>query len=308
MRDDPDEPTAATPEPDAAQRRIPALVVSGFLGSGKTSLVQHLLACAQQEGIRVAIVSNEIGALGVDRALLGAGGEAFVEIEGGCVCCELSDDLIETLEVLYREVDPDRIVIETSGVALPFDTQLNFWREPVSRWIGDDTAIVVVNADQVLEGRDLTGTFVDQVSSADLLVLNKVDLVPADQLEAVVARLREIEPEAPLVRCEQGRIEPELLFPPDVGAVDRSEVAPKVRPHTHEHFTTEIWEVPPDTSEAEIETQLQAREGLLRAKGFIRTEAGPRLLQLVGHRIDWSNAEGPTPNMNRLVLIQRSVE
>ena len=131
--------------------RIPALVVSGFLGSGKTSLVQHLLAHAQQLGLRIAIVSNELGELGVDRALLGAGGEAYVEIEGGCVCCELSDDLIETLEVLHTEVNPDRIVIETSGVALPFDTQLNFWRKPVSAWIGDDMAIVVVNAEQVAD-------------------------------------------------------------------------------------------------------------------------------------------------------------
>ncbi len=298
----------ATTGNEAPARRIPALVISGFLGSGKTSLVQHLLACAQQEGIRVAIVSNEIGALGVDRALLGAGGEAFVEIEGGCVCCELSDDLIETLQILYREVNPDRIVIETSGVALPFDTQLNFWREPVSAWIGDDMAIVVINAEQLREGRDLEGTFVDQVSSADLLVLNKIDLVPDDELDAVEARLREIEPEAPLVRAERGRLDPDLLFPPDVGAIDRSGEAPPVRPHTHEHFTTEIWEVPEGASESEIESQLEARAeaGLLRAKGFIETPGGPRLLQLVGRRIDWTDAEGPTPNLGRIVLIQRA--
>ena len=299
-----EETSAAT----AHGRRIPALVISGFLGSGKTSLVQHLLACAQQEGIRVAIVSNEIGALGVDRALLGAGGEAFVEIEGGCVCCELSDDLLETLETLYREVDPDRIVIETSGVALPFDTQLNFWREPVSRWIGDDMAIVVVNAEQLREGRDLEGTFVDQVSSADLLVLNKVDLVPVAELGAIEAKLRAIEPEAPLVRAEQGRLDPDLLFPPEVGAIDRSGPPPPVRPHSHEHFATEIWQIPAGATEVEIEAELEARAeaGLLRAKGFVKTGAGVRLLQLVGRRIDWSDAEGPTPNAGRLVLIRRA--
>jgi len=224
------------------------------------------------------------------------------------VCCELSDDLLETLETLYREVDPDRIVIETSGVALPFDTQLNFWREPVSRWIGDDMAIVVVNAEQLREGRDLEGTFVDQVSSADLLVLNKVDLVPVAELGAIEAKLRAIEPEAPLVRAEQGRLDPDLLFPPEVGAIDRSGPPPPVRPHSHEHFATEIWQIPAGATEVEIEAELEARAeaGLLRAKGFVKTGTGVRLLQLVGRRIDWSDAEGPTPNAGRLVLIRRA--
>ncbi len=292
---------------DPTQTRIPALVVSGFLGSGKTSLVQHLLECAQIEGLRIAIVSNELGQLGVDRALLGTGGEAYVEIEGGCVCCELSDDLIETLDVLYREVSPDRIVIETSGVALPFDTQLNFWREPVSNWIGDDMAIVVVNAEQVRERRDLEGTFVDQVSSADLLVLNKVDLVPEDELDEVEALLRKIEPEAPLVRAVEGRLEPDLLFPPDAGAVDRTGTPPNAHPHTHEHFTTLIWEVPPATTEQQIEDELHA-EGLLRAKGFVETERGLRLIQLVGRRIDWTDVEiAPDPRqIGRIIQIRRT--
>ncbi|MCH7600001.1 MAG: GTP-binding protein [Myxococcales bacterium] len=287
--------------------RIPALVVSGFLGSGKTSLVQHLLANAQQLGLRVAIVSNELGELGVDRAMLGASGEAFVEIEGGCVCCELSDDLIETLEMLHKQVNPDRIVIETSGVALPFDTQLNFWRKPVSAWIGDDMAIVVVNAEQIAEGRDLEGTFRDQVSSADLLVLNKIDLIEASDLPDVEARLREIEPDAPIVRAVRGQIEPELLFPPDATAVDRSGTPPESRPHHHEEFSTRIWEVPSGTRESQIEEEL-AGKGNLRAKGFVETERGLRLIQLVGRRIEWTDVEFPPDSrqIGRVVLIRRA--
>jgi cobalamin biosynthesis protein CobW len=287
--------------------RIPALVVSGFLGSGKTSLVAHLLEHAQQLGLRIAIVSNELGELGVDRSLLGAGGEAFVEIEGGCVCCELSDDLIETLEALHEQVQPDRIVIETSGVALPFDTQLNFWREPVSAWIGDDMAIVVVNAEQLLEGRDLEGTFQDQVSSADLLVLNKIDLVPEADLGRIEARLREIEPEAPIVRAIRGKIEPNLLFPPDVQSVDRSRTPPEAMPHNHEAFTTQIWDVPDGMSETQIEAELQDTS-LLRAKGFVETPKGMRLIQLVGRRIEWSSTDMPLDRrqVGRVILIRRS--
>lgn len=287
--------------------RIPALVVSGFLGSGKTTLVAHLLQCAQAEGTRIAIVSNELGTLGIDRTLLGASGEAFIELEGGCVCCELSDDLVETMQRLYEEVRPDRIVIETSGAALPFDTQLNFWREPVCDWVGDDTAIVVVNAEQVAEGRDLEGTFEDQVHSADLLVLNKVDLLDADALERAEARLREIEDEAPIVGAEHCRISPSLLFPPDAESVDRSGTAPAHPDHHHEQFATELWEVPAGTSAEDIEARLTDSDQLLRAKGFVEIAGELQLVQLVGRRfeIEATSLAPPRESIGTLVLISR---
>jgi cobalamin biosynthesis protein CobW len=291
--------------------KVPALVVSGFLGSGKTTLVRELLQAAQREGRRLAIISNELGELGIDRALLGASGEAFVELEGGCVCCELSDDLVDTLQRLYDEVHPDRIVIETSGAALPFDTQLNFWREPVSEWIGDDMALVVVNAEQLHEGRDLEGTFQDQVSSADLLVLNKTDLVAGGDsaaLDAVEARLREIEPEAPIVRTVQGRLDPDVAFPPDAAEIDRSGPAPSSPPHHHEHFASEVREVRAGASRAEIE-ELLGDGRLLRAKGFVELDDGAlHLVQLVGRRLEIERTEivVPLASRNRLVLISRA--
>lgn len=285
--------------------KIPALVVSGFLGSGKTTLVRSLLEAAQAEKIRVAVVSNELGELGIDRALLGSGGEAFVELEGGCVCCELSDDLIETLQMLRDRVDPDRIIVETSGVALPFDTTLNFWREPVSEWIGDDMAVVVVNAEQLAAGEELEGTFEDQVSSADLLVLNKTDLVSEGALPELEAKLRRIEPEAPIVRCARGQVDPALLFPPDLGSVDRSGIAPKAPPHHHEHFAAREWVVPEGMTSDQLEEELR-RPGLLRAKGWVNTLEGPRLVQVVGRRIELTPESPPDPTLlGRLVLIER---
>jgi len=289
-----------------AVERTPALVISGFLGSGKTTLVRHLLEAAQTGGIRIAVVSNELGELGIDRALLGQGGEAFVELSGGCVCCELSDDLIDTLQKLRDEVNPDRIVIETSGVALPFDTTLNFWREPISSWVGDDMAVVLVNALQVAEGRDLAGTFEDQVSSADLLVLNKIDLVPEHELARLEAILREIEPEAPIVRCTQGRVAPEILFPPSLQCVDRSGEAPRVPEHRHEQFKTREWRAPDGIPISRLEEAL-GTPGVLRAKGFARTDEGTMLVQVVGRRIELTKAEPPTPELvGRIVVIERA--
>lgn len=278
------------------------LIVSGFLGSGKTSLVRHLLDDARTHGERVAVVSNEFGALGIDQAILGAGGEAFVELEGGCVCCQLSDALLDTLEMLRQRVNPARVIIETSGVALPYDTQLNLYREPVASWVGDDVTAVVVNAEQLDAGRDLEETFEAQVTSADLLVLNKLDLVPAPRLGALEARLRELEPDAPIVRAVHGRVDPRLLFLPAGGGAQRK-ASPQ---HWHEQFEAFELQVEPGV-EPEVLIERVRAQGALRAKGFVRSARGLQLVQGVGARIELSAAPANLDPalIGRVVVIRR---
>lgn len=197
---------------------VPALVVSGFLGAGKTTLVKHLIADAQQQGLKLAVISNEFGELGIDRALLQEeGGPGYVELEGGCVCCQLSGELLNTLQNLWETIRPDRVVVETSGVALPFETLLTFWREPVTDWVGESLAVVVVNAEQVAQGRDLEGTFEQQVSSADLLVFNKVDLVSSNSIGRLEHLLQDMAPGAPVIRSIQGEIDTTIVFLPSPG-------------------------------------------------------------------------------------------
>jgi cobalamin biosynthesis protein CobW len=288
--------------------RVPALLVSGFLGSGKTTLVRRLLRDAQQKGLRLAIVSNEFGELGIDRALLGGSDETFVELGGGCVCCRLSDELVETLEALRARVNPDRVLIETSGVALPYDVQLHFYREPLARWIGEDLTAIVVNAEQLAAGRDLDETFEDQVSSADLLILNKIDLVPEAALPGLEARLRALEPEAPIVRARHGDVSAELLFPPDASdvAARARRVARAHTPHDHEEFRTELRDFAAGTAGTALVESLRAEQAL-RAKGFVETDAGLRLVQGVGPRIELLVPEVPPPRelVGRVVLIRR---
>ena len=275
-------------------KRIPALVVSGFLGSGKTTLVRRLLEDAQSRGLRMAVVSNEFGELGIDEALLGEGGQGYVELAGGCVCCKLSDELSETLDMLYREVQPDRVVVETSGVALPFETQLAFWRPPVDAWVEDDAAVVVVDASQLAEGRDLEGTFEHQVGAADLLVLNKLDLVDEAQLEGLRARLDELSPGTPVLATTHGQVELDLLFPPDPQGLRarRREQAPSPAPHSHEHFSSTVLRFEDGLSPEQIEQRLRAHKAL-RIKGFVRTSEGLRLVQGVGRRMELVPTEAP---------------
>lgn len=283
--------------------RIPVVVVSGFLGSGKTSLVRHLLEEAQRRGERLAVVSNEFGALGIDRALLGGaavgGGPAIRELEGGCVCCELTDDLVQALEALRREVRPDRIAIETSGVALPYDVQLTLWRPPVAEWIADDVGVVVVNAEQLAEERDLGDTFEHQVTAADLLVLNQVDRVAEALLPALEARLRALEPEATILRATHGRVPPTLLEPIEPGPPP-----PRPHPHAHESFTRETLEVEPGVDPAALVERLRGL-GALRAKGWAETSEGPRLVQGVGRRIELLPGAPPGPEWARRVVVIR---
>lgn len=283
------------------------LVVSGFLGSGKTSLVRHLLEEAQRRGERLAVVSNEFGALGIDRALLGggavAGAPAIRELEGGCVCCELTDDLVRTLEALRSEVGPDRIAIETSGVALPYDVQLSLWRPPVAGWIADDLGVVVVNAEQLAAADELGDTFEQQVTAADLLVLNQVDRVAEALLPSLEARLRALEPEARIVRAVHGRVAPALLEPPETATPGPPPA--RAHPHAHESFTRETIEVAPGIAPAALVARLQEL-GALRAKGWVETAEGVRLVQGVGRRIELSPGAPPGPEWaGRVVVIRR---
>jgi cobalamin biosynthesis protein CobW len=288
--------------------RIPVLLISGFLGSGKTTLVRHLLDDARARGIRAAVVSNELGELGVDAELLAGRPDDYVELAGGCVCCKLSDELVATLEALRERARPDRILIETSGAALPYDTQLQLWRDPVRAWVGDDVAVVVVNAEQLAAGRDVGDTFAQQVSSADLLVLNQVDRVPAASLPGLEAALRRIEPEAPILRADHARVAPELLFPPDpTGArASRRAGGGAPQPHVHEGFVAEELALPAGLDPEALRARLHAL-GALRIKGFVATQQGVRLVQGVGPRIELRQPErAPSPELvGRVVVIRR---
>ena len=300
---------SAPDEPQRSLLGVPALVVSGFLGAGKTTLVKHLIADAQRQGLKLAVVSNEFGELGIDKALLQeAGGPGYVELEGGCVCCQLTNELLETLQNLWETIHPDRVVVETSGVALPFETLMTFWREPLTEWVGESLAVVVANAEQVAEGRDLEGTFEQQVSSADIVVVNKVDLVAEESMGRVKNLLQNMAPDAPFIRSIQGQIDTSVVFPPIPALSNSSKRRSKteILPHTHEAFESQELSFSANITPEDLIQQLQPLDAL-RIKGIIHTSEGPKLVQGVGPRIDLSAppANFPQEIIGRLVAIRR---
>src|SRR5690349_7783898 len=202
-------------------RRIPATIVTGFLGAGKTSLVRHLIGSAS--GHRLAIIVNEFGELGIDRELLLGCGEAactdedIVELANGCLCCTVADDFLPTLtRLIERAEPPDHILVETSGLALPKPLVQAFaWPEIRTRMTVDGV-VTVIDAEAAAAGRfaddpgavaaqrgadpaidhdnPLEEVFSDQLACADLVILNKADLLDPGTLTGlradIEARLR----------------------------------------------------------------------------------------------------------------------
>ena len=294
--------------------RPSALIISGSLGSGKTTLVRGLLADARQRGERAAFISNELGELGIDQALLAAdgGAEAFVELEGGCVCCRLNDALYDTLLRLRDEVDPERIIIETSGAAVPQDVQLTFFQPPLRDWICEEAIVTVVDAERLAAGDRGDEVFVEQIEGADLIVLHKIDLLAdaALQVPALTGRLQGLNPGVGVVAASRGAVDPRLLLG-SLGPLAPS--APRERGHSHAHLhaglVTEVVAVAAGQSVAALEAWALGL-GALRVKGFVEAEGGARcVVQGVGRRAEVAAVRSPSavPEglWGRVVVIRR---
>jgi cobalamin biosynthesis protein CobW len=267
-------------------RPIPVLVIAGFLGSGKTTLVDRLLRGAQRSGVRLAIVSNEFGDTGIDQALIDQGVDGFVELDGGCVCCRLSDALADTLLHLYERAHPDRLVLECSGLALPADVLAQFWRKPLRHWTAELVAVVVVDAERAAADGEPDPTFAAQLEAADLVILNKLDLVDDAARRRARARIDALTGGRPIVEAVRCDVDPAVLFPV-VG--DRHD-----HDHDHDHAAHEALHARygteellfPDVVDPDALAARIAGLGALRAKGFVRTPSGLSVVQAVGARVE----------------------
>jgi cobalamin biosynthesis protein CobW len=316
--------------------RIPATVITGFLGAGKTTLIQHLLRNAG--GRRIALIVNEFGDVGVDGALLSDCGDAacsaedIVELANGCICCTVADDFIPTMEMLLaREPAPEHIVIETSGLALPQPLVQAFnWPEVKSR-VTVDGVVTVVDTPAVASGQfaanvaavdaqrasdenldhesPLHELFEDQLVCADLIVLNKTDLLDRESTEEVNRLVgREKRPSARVVRSVQGRLPASVIIGQAIAAED--DVANRKShhdgddhdDHDHDDFESFVVALPAAADMAAVErlvSQVMEKHGVLRAKGFVEVAGKPMRLavQAVGPRVQtyfdrrWNDGE-----------------
>jgi G3E family GTPase len=274
-------------------------VVSGMLGSGKTTFIGHLLRDARE---RTVVLVNDFGALGIDGQIFSAAGIEAVELPSGCVCCTLKLDLITTVGRIRANFDPEHLVIEPSGVASPSGVLEALASAGVAR-VGVVGVVGVVDATEFLElhEAEMFGTFFrDQIVNADVILVNKTDLAGAQTTRRTVAAVEGMNPAAIVLRTVQARLETAL---PEAR---RERPFAKVA-HAHFGFETVSSPIPAGTQVAVLERLLAdlaaGRHGrAIRAKALAATDRGPWRLDLAfGNRdsVPFAGAIGE----GRLVVI-----
>ncbi|MDE2446623.1 MAG: cobalamin biosynthesis protein CobW [Alphaproteobacteria bacterium] len=305
--------------------KIPATVITGFLGAGKTTMIRNLLLNAG--GRRIALIINEYGDVGVDGEILkGCGQQAckeedIVELANGCICCTVADDFVPTMNKILNRADQlDHIIIETSGLALPQPLVRAFnWPDIKSR-VTVDGVITMVDAKALNEGRfadneeaiaaqraadpnvehenPIQELFNDQINSADIVLLNKADLLSADQLLAVSNQLKQkLRPGSRLVHTSQGVISADVLLGQKAGAeedmhnrLSTHEKEGEVQ-HDHDDFISFIVELPSEQTKDSLLaciTKTITTYDILRMKGFASVVGSDArlLVQAVGPRLN----------------------
>lgn len=335
--------------------KIPATVVTGFLGSGKTTLLRHVLANA--EGRRIAVIVNEFGELGIDGDILkacgigcddegGTGGEQagqLYELANGCMCCTVQEEFFPVMQQLAaRKGEIDALLIETSGLALPKPLVQAFQWPEIAGTFTVDAVVTVVDTPATAAGQfaahpeavdaqrradpnldhesPLHELFEDQLSAADLVVLNKADLVDGDALAQVEALVRaELPPEVKVVHATEGRLPLDVLLGLQRAAEttidERASHHDHDEDHDHDEFDSFDVALPEVEREALLAAlqQLVAEQPILRIKGFAALPGKPMrlLVQGVGarfsHHFDrpWRDGEA---RRTRLVFIGQGLD
>jgi cobalamin biosynthesis protein CobW len=323
--------------------RVPCTIVTGFLGAGKTTLIRHVLAHAN--GRRLAVIVNEFGDVGIDGEILKGCGDAacpednIVELANGCLCCTVADEFVPALDtILSRSPKVEHIVIETSGLALPKPLVQAFHWPAIKSRVTVDGVVAVVDGAALADGRaaaDLEAlarqragdsalehddpieeVFEDQIACADLVVLNKRDLLDSTATEKALATIAGALPRAvKVVTVVDGKVDPTALLGLGIGTEEdianrrtRHDDEPE---HDHDDFDSFVLPLPEIAEPAALAARVTAAAesfDVLRVKGFAAVAGKPMrlLLQAVGARVThqydrpWAASEA---REGRLVII-----
>ena len=322
--------------------KIPVTVITGFLGSGKTTLIRHLIS--NTKGRRLAVLVNEFGTVGVDGDILRScaipdcPAENIVELANGCICCTVADDFIPTIEALMAmPVRPDHILIETSGLALPKPLLKAFDWPAIRSKITVDGVIALADAEAVAAGTfasdvhavdaqrkadesldhdtPLSEVFEDQISCADIILLSKADLAGAEGLAKARAVIEaESHRKIPMLEMTEGVIDPNVVLGLNAQAEDDLAARPSHHDghedHEHDDFDTIVVPMPEIEDAATLVAAIEKlanEQHILRVKGYVAVKGKPMrlLVQAVGARVrhQFDRPWGSDPRNGALVVI-----
>ncbi|MEQ3708219.1 MAG: cobalamin biosynthesis protein CobW [Tateyamaria sp.] len=323
--------------------KIPVTVITGFLGSGKTTLVRHLMQNPQ--GKRLAVIVNEFGDVGVDGEILKScaipecPAENIMELANGCICCTVADDFIPTIEALMAiDPQPEHILIETSGLALPKPLLKAFDWPNIRSKITVDGVIALADAEAVAAGRfapdvaavdaqrladdsldhetPLSEVFEDQIACADIILLTKPDLAgPEGIARAKEVIAAETPRPLPVVEVAEGAVDPRVILGLEAAAEDDIDARPSHHDghddHEHDDFESVIIDIPEVSDPAELVARIEEMaksQNILRVKGYAAVTGKPMrlLVQAVGARVrhQFDRPWGPNETrQGRLVVI-----
>jgi G3E family GTPase len=324
---------------DAPKQGLPVTIITGFLGSGKTTLLNHILT--NQEGLKTAVLVNEFGEIGIDNELIVSTDESMVELNNGCICCTINEDLINAVyKILEREEKIDYLVVETTGLADPLPVALTFLGTELRDMTRLDSIVTLVDCANFSLDLFNSEAALSQIQYGDIIVLNKTDLVDEADVDALEIRVRDIKKDARILRTQKSQVPLPLvlsvgLFESDKYFDATSEHHDHDHDHDHDHhdhhehhehdhhhdhshhlendgFTSLSLEFDKPLAIRKFQNFLdnQLPSNVFRAKGILWFDESPKrhIFHLSGKRFTIEDEEWQKEKKNQLVLIGQNLD